>query len=229
MRTVYAFMAVVSLCSSPFVRARQTEEETTSVRQLVLEGVIVSSDPSRSVALVRRPGGSHARAVNVGETIYGFELLEVSDSAITVREGKEILRLTLSGEWEVTPAPALARASSSQSPSPSSHQRVRRELQRSLVEERLSEEMPRILTHTGVTPRVVEGEVRGFRITRLPGGTVLDDAGIRTGDVLLSINEISMNSAYALIDLYPRLQQEDEIRVVLERAGEVVTLVYAFN
>jgi len=229
MRTVYTFMAAVSLCSSPPVQARQAEEETTSVRQLVLEGVIVSSDPSRSVALVRRPGGSHARAVNVGETIYGFELLEVSDAAITVREGKEILRLTLSGEWEVTPAPALAHASSSQSPSPSSHQRVRRELQRSRVEERLSEEMPRILTHTGVTPRVVEGEVRGFRITRLPGGTVLDDAGIRTGDVLLSINEISMNSAYALIDLYPRLQQEDEIRVVLERAGEVVTLVYAFN
>ena len=229
MRTVYAFMAVVSLCPSPFVRARQAEEEKTSVRQLVLEGVIVSSDPSRSVALVRRPGGSHARAVNVGETIYGFELLEVSDAAITVREGKEILRLTLSGEWEATPPPALAHASSSQSPSPSSHQRVRRELQRSRVEERLSEEMPRILTHTGVTPRVVEGEVRGFRITRLPGGTVLDDAGIRTGDVLLSINEISMNSAYALIDLYPRLQQEDEIRVVLERAGEVVTLVYAFN
>src|SRR3972149_1858713 len=84
-------LVVKELCPVATIarRARQAEEEKPSVRQLVLEGVIVSSDPSRSVALVRRPGGSHACAVNVGETIYGFELLEVSDAAITLREGKE--------------------------------------------------------------------------------------------------------------------------------------------
>ena len=61
------------------------------------------------------------------------------------------------------------------------------------------------------------------------GATVLDDAGIRTGDVLLSINEISLNSPYALMELYPRIQEADEIRVLLERDGEVKTLVYSFD
>ena len=98
-----------------------------------------------------------------------------------------------------------------------------------MVEKRLSEEMPRILAQTGLTPRVLEGRVNGFRITRLPRGTVLDDAGIRAGDVLVSINEIFLNSPYTLIDLYPRLQEEDEIRLVLERAGQTVTYVYNFN
>ena len=202
-------------------------EESAPDPELFLEGVIVAADPRRSVALVRRSGGSYARAVTVGEVIYGFELLEVSDGGIVVRGGQEVLRLNLSGEWQSAPRTAPTN-SMPESPVeiPAS---VRTELQRSSVEARLSEEMPRILAQTGLTPRVLEGRVKGFRITQLPRGTVLDEAGIRTGDVVVSINEISLNSPYTLIDLYPRLQAEEEIRVILERGGQTVTYVYNFN
>jgi type II secretion system protein C len=192
-----------------------------------LEGVIIASDTHRSVALLRRAGSSFARAVTVGETFYEFELLEVSDSGIVVREGGEIRRLDLSGKWQAAPAKAPEEPMPRPSAEPPAS--VRTELERATVEARLSDEMPRILSQTGLTPRVLEGRVSGFRITRLPGGTLLDDAGIRAGDVLLSINEISLDSPYTLIDLYPRLQAEDEIRVVLERAGHTVTYVYNFN
>ncbi len=205
----------------------QAVEESASDPALSLDGVIVAADPHRSVALIRRSGGSYARAVTVGETIYGFELLEVSGSGIIVREGQEVLRLSLSGEWQS--APRTAPTDAMPEPPVEMPASVRTELQRSLVEARLSEEMPLILTQTGLTPRVLEGRVKGFRITRLPRGTVLDEAGIRTGDVVMSINEIALNSPYTLIDLYPRLQAEDEIRVVLERAGQTVTYVYNFN
>jgi general secretion pathway protein C len=201
--------------------------ESSAEPELFLEGVIVAADPHRSVALVRRPGGGYARAVSVGETIYGFELLEVTDSGILVRGEQQVLRLGLSGEWQ--PAPATAPPDPVSEPRVQEPASVRKELERNSVEARLSEEMPRILTQTGLTPRVLEGRVKGFRITRLPGGTVLDDAGIRTGDVLLSINEISLNSPYTLIDLYPRLQSEEEIRVVLERGGKTLTYVYDFD
>ena len=208
-------------------QTEQAVETPSSGPELFLEGVIVASDPNRSVALVRRPGAGYARAVTVGETIYGFELLEVSSSGIIVREGQNILRLNSSGEWQV--APRTAPADSMPEPAIEMPASVRTELRRFLVEQRLSEEMPRILTGTSLTPRILEGQVKGFRITRLPGGTVLDDAGIRAGDVLVSINEISLNSPYTLIDLYPRLQAEEEIRVVLERAGEIFTYVYHFD
>jgi type II secretory pathway component PulC len=144
-----------------------------------------------------------------------------------VREGGEVRRLDLSGEWQ--PAPVTAPEEPIPAAPVEAPASVRTKLQRATVETRLSEEMPRILSQTGLTPRVLEGRVSGFRITRLPRGTLLDDAGIRAGDVLLSINEISLDSPYTLIDLYPRLQSEDEIRVVLERAGHTVTYVYNFN
>jgi type II secretion system protein C len=220
----------------------QAEEGSSGAPELTLEGVIIASDPSNAVALVRRPGATHARAVKVGQRVYGFELLEVSDTAIWLRRGEEVIRLTLAGDWQPATRSVVADAERSgeeeRADSSSDEEErqalarptgIRRQIQRSLLEERLSREMPLILTKTGLTPRVEEGEVTGFRITRLPKGTVLDEAGIRAGDILLRINEISLNSPYALIDLYPRLQEEDEIRVLLERDGKTITLVYSFN
>lgn len=220
-------LAVQSDAAEESPRQEAPENSSTSEPILFLEGVVVASQPERSVALVRRPGGGYARAVTVGETIYGYELLQVSSEGITVREGTGVFRVTLSGEWmRETPRSVNGSPTEEKVESPASR---RTELERSLVEKRLSAEMPRILAQTGLTPRVLEGRIQGFRITRLPGGTVLDDAGIRAGDVLMSINGISLNSPYTLIGLYPRLQAEDEIRVVLERAGHTVTYVYNFN
>jgi hypothetical protein len=56
---------------------------------LILEGVIITSDPGASVALVRRPDARRARSVRVGETIYGMVLVEVSqEAAVFERDGK---------------------------------------------------------------------------------------------------------------------------------------------
>ena len=249
-----ALVVQAGIFSEPSTAAGQDVEEASSAEpKLILEGVIVASEPSNAVALVRRPESPFARAVKIGEKVYGFELIEVSDSAVRFKQGDDVIRLTLAGQWQRSTTPVIADANPPEgietpdSPdmpdmedvpdvpdvedrqAPQISADMKRQLRRSLLEERLSREMPVILTKTGLTPRVEEGVVTGFRITRLPKGTVLDEAGIQTGDVLLSINEISLNSPYALMELYPRLQEADEIRVLLERDGEVKTLVYSFD
>ncbi len=240
-----ALVIQAGIFSEPSTAAgHQVEEASSAEPELSLEGVIVASEPSNAVALVRRPESPFARAVKVGEKVYGFELIEVSDSAVRFKQGDDVIRLTLAGQWQRSTTPVVADANPPEgietpdvedAPDIEDGQAseisadMKRQLRRSLLEERLSREMPVILTKTGLTPRVEEGVVTGFRITRLPKGTVLDEAGIQTGDVLLSINEISLNSPYALMELYPRLQEADEIRVLLERDGEVKTLVYSFD
>lgn len=212
-----------------------TAEESGAEPEFILEGVIVASVPSNAVALVRRPDSAFARAVKVGETVYGFELIAVSDGAVRFKHGDTVIRVTLAGQWQrsstavISDTDRVAADEAAKQGAPELSSEMKRQLRRSLLEERLSREMPVILTKTGLTPRVVEGVVTGFRITRFPKGTVLDEAGIRTGDVLLSINDISLNSPYALMELYPRLQEADKIRVLLERGGEVRTLIYSFD
>ena len=237
-----ALVIQAGIFSEPSTAAGQAVEEASSAEpKLILEGVIVASEPSNAVALVRRPESTFARAVKVGEKVYGFVLIEVSDSAVRFKQGDDVIRLTLAGQWQRSTTPVIADANppegietpdvedAEEGQASEISADMKRQLRRSLLEERLSREMPVILTKTGLTPRVEEGVVTGVRITRLPKGTVLDEAGIQTGDVLLSINEISLNSPYALMELYPRLQEADEIRVLLERDGEVKTLVYRFD
>ncbi len=234
-----AFLIQVGIFSEPSTAAAGQKAEASSTEPpLILEGVIVASVPANAVALLRRPGSTFARAVKVGEKVYGFELLEVSDGAVRLKQGDAVIRLTLAGQWQRATRPFVVEANHSEGmdaaqvedgQTPELSAEMKRQFHRSLLEERLSREMPVILTKTGLTPRVEEGVVTGFRITRLPKGTVLDEAGIQAGDVLLSINEISLNSPYALMELYPRLQEADEIRVLLQRDGEVRTLVYSFD
>ena len=237
-----ALVIQAGIFSEPSTAAGEAVEEASSAEpKLILEGVIVASEPSNAVALVRRPESTFARAVKVGEKVYGFVLIEVSDSAVRFKQGDDVIRLTLAGQWQRSTTPVIADANppegietpdvedAEEGQASEISADMKRQLRRSLLEERLSREVPVILTKTGLTPRVEEGVVTGVRITRLPKGTVLDEAGIQTGDVLLSINEISLNSPYALMELYPRLQEADEIRVLLERDGEVKTLVYRFD
>jgi type II secretory pathway component PulC len=99
-----------------------------------------------------------------------------------------------------------------------------REMERVRTEERLERELPVILGETRVTPRVEQGELRGLRITHLPGGTLLSEFGLRVGDVLMSVNEQPVESLGALNGLYADLLKEREIRIVIEREGRIVEL-----
>ena len=137
----------------------------------------------------RRPESTFARAVKVGEKVYGFVLIEVSDSAVRFKQGDDVIRLTLAGQWQRSTTPVIADANppegietpdvedAEEGQASEISADMKRQLRRSLLEERLSREMPVILTKTGLTPRVEEGVVTGVRITRLPKGTVLDEAG----------------------------------------------------
>lgn len=246
LRVSRAFIISALCLCTPFVALYGPSVEKASARQetveskadpepvaarlpeLVLEGVIVTSDPSAAVALLRRPGSSRARAVKIGENVYGFRLVEISEGAIVLGRDGQLTRVTLAGEWAPTTS-AMLTADAGPTPELEIDSEVKKELRRSLVEDRLIGELPVIVRETRLVPRLDGGEITGFRITSLPEGTLLTEAGLKPGDVLLNINGIALNSAANFSELYPRLHAEDEIRVVVERHGEILKIVYSFN
>ncbi len=207
--------------------------------ELILEGVIVSANPSSSVALVRRPAARRGRSLRVGESVYGAKLLEVSDDeALFERDGIRLRLLLGGGRAPASPVVADLPGASvdnendtglAKNQEAEAESWVFRELERSAAAARLAKEMPVILAETALIPWLEEGEVQGLQIAKLPGGTILTDAGLMPGDVLLSINELPMNGFAALQGLYSRLRSEDEIRVVVERGGQILKLAYNFH
>ena len=84
--------------------------------------------------------------------------------------------------------------------------------------------MSHILADTAIAPVMEEGRVVGVQLTRVPEGSLLTDAGLRTGDVVTRINDTEIDGMATLIGLWPRLQNATELRAVVLRGGQPVAL-----
>jgi type II secretory pathway component PulC len=181
-------------------------------------GVVVTAAPDRSVAVLRSEGRS--RAVRVGETAFGGRVVRVASDVVTLDFGGETVDLRVRGGAGL---PVAARASNLPAEDPRSPGRT---MMRTEVQRRIADETPRILSETAIAPvSGPNGGITGFALTRLPaGGSLLADAGLKAGDVVTEINGTAIDSLPTLISLWPRLQNEKEIKAVVLRDGQPVTI-----
>jgi type II secretory pathway component PulC len=76
------------------------------------------------------------------------------------------------------------------------------------------------------SPNTVEGKPAGVRVDQLGSGSLVEQSGLQSGDIVKSVNGIRVNSTDDLLSQSDRLQNSPEIRVVVERDGRHRTLVY---
>ena len=194
---------------------------SSSPPEVEVVGVVVSRQPERSVAILRSAG--HTRVAGVGETTFGARLLAVAADGATFDFGdgaSHKLRLvasTIAPVRLVVPPPP--RSGPPEDPATPARAMERRE-----VDRRLGAEIPRILAETAVTPVMEDGQVAGLALTRIPEGSLLTDAGLRPGDILREVNDTKIDGMAALIGLWPRLQSATELRAVVTRNGQPVSL-----
>lgn len=186
---------------------------------LTLVGV-VSRREGAGVALLRSSG--RTRVVSVGEIAFGGRLTAVSPSGATLDFAGESVELRLPGEARpVPPVPApRAPAEPPEDPATPARDMSRRELER-----RIAAETPRILAETVLVPATEDGRIVGFTMTRVPDGSLLSDAGLRSGDVLVSVNGNPLDGLPTLIGLWPRLQNETRLQAVVLRGGRPVSVI----
>lgn len=184
--------------------------------QVTLLGVVVSRAPERSAALLACEG--RPRAALVGESVCGAKLVRVGPEGVTLEEDGARREVSLAGSALPLPAPATPPAA----PTPDAP--GVRTLARAEVERRLSQEIPRILAETTLLPVSEEGRVTGFALTRLPEGSLLSEAGLLPGDVLLEVNGTPIDSLATLAGLFARLRGESEIQASILRGGSPVAL-----
>lgn len=190
-------------------------------------GVVVSRKPELSSAVVH--AGGRARVVGIGDSVGGARVLEITPAGVTLLLGGERTLLRLRGEVAASAAPAFAgagiRDAVTLEPPPASGDPGVKTLLRRDVDARLASEIPRILAETTMFPVTEDGRVIGFTLTRLPEGTLLSEVGLRPGDVLLQLNDVSIDSLATLISLWPRLQGAPQLRAEVLRAGQPASLV----
>jgi len=200
---------------------------------LAVTGVVVRRTPERSTAVLS--SGGKTRVVSVGDTAFGGRVVSVSAEAVALDFGAErvVLRLPSAAQAAGRPKAPSRAATGPVSPPPGAPpedpETPARTMQRADVQRRMGDEIPRILAETAMVPVLEDGRVVGVQLARLPEGSLLTDAGLRAGDVITQINGTEIDGMATLVALWPRLQSANELRAVVTRDGQPVSLVVSLR
>ena len=86
------------------------------------------------------------------------------------------------------------------------------------------EQQATLMRSARITPEKRDGQVIGFKLARVQGGSLLDTLGLKNGDVLKSINGFEMSDPQKALEAYARLRAADRLSVAVERGGKPMNL-----
>ncbi len=181
-----------------------------------LLGTLSSSLRERSVATLLLPTG---RAVSVweGDQVLGAEIVEIARNAITLRREGLLEELSM---HPVAAIPSIAFVT------PITAQDYA--VSRTEVMTRLGD-LYSISKEVRVMPAFRDGQPIGFRFAGLAPDSVVAKLGLKTGDVIRSINGQPLDSMQRVLGLAAALDHTPEVLVQLEREGQLLTHRYRLN
>jgi general secretion pathway protein C len=230
------------------VRGQQrTEPLPASALPLQLVGVVKdTTTPSRSAALIHcsDPEGRHgARLFAIGERACDVaEITEIREQEVVIRNlltnRLELLTLPKAGTRSAQPADRAANEvppeAKAEAPAPrveaSSPDEVDVELRKDVLDHYLAD-VPGVLDSALATPRYASGgtgpqTIEGYEITRIRTGGIVDQLGLRDGDVIVEVNGQKLDSLAAVMGLFSRAQGLSGAKMMVLRGGRRVTFVY---
>ena len=158
-------------------------------------------------------GLSNGRQVSVGageELEPGLTLSAVAPDHVMLSRGGAPFRLDfpdmMSGAASVAPATTAQPAVATPEPTPA---------------EGVAVDPQRLIAQAGLRPRIQGLGVNGLTVSASGDGGELRNAGLRSGDVILSVNGTALNSPQALAALRGQLADAPSAQIQFERDGQV--------
>lgn len=88
------------------------------------------------------------------------------------------------------------------------------------------ENLPALLQQMRVVPNQIDGQDKGFRISRVRAGSVFEGMGMRRDDVIMAINGRAIATPEDAFWLFRYLKDEPYIKLDMERGAQPLTLEY---
>lgn len=218
----------------------------TTLDHLELLGVVVEDGGVPGFAVIRnsKQGGS-VDTYMVGDFIAGgVKVVEIREREVVILQAggqvgdEERLSLLFSRKnagrkGRGGRAPIRSRRSRSRQKTSKEAISIIDENRRRINMARLMEEagqnLASLLADLHTSTNMVDGKPSGISVDQIGEDPISRRVGIRSGDVVRSINEKRVNSINDIVREGKRLENAPEIRVVIERNGRQRTLVYKIN
>jgi general secretion pathway protein C len=148
--------------------------------------------------------------VQQGQTIKGWLLQDVSANRLLFTSGRDQCVLTIFND---KPAAELVQG-----------ERNTVRLSKAEVQGVLNDPNA-LLKQALYKPSKRNGKVEGFRITNIQDDSLLEQAGLEDGDVLVRVNGQTIDGPAKMMQVYTGLQSSKAVTMNIRRGGELLTLV----
>ena len=163
------------------------------------------------------PGQNDPKAYKIGQDVFGYKLIQIDNSRIFLRIGKQVKVIDMFIDTKDEPASAVA------SVQPGGSQRYKQNISRTELQQKILNNMDNALTGLRAGPYRVNGQITGFKLFRVAPDTVLYKLGARDGDVIKRINGHPIDSTEKLYRMWQGFPTESRIVIDLERSNQIVT------
>jgi len=83
-----------------------------------------------------------------------------------------------------------------------------------------------IMRDVKIRPYSANGKKLGIAITKLNENGILKEIGIKQGDIIETVNDLTLNSPYQIFNAYRKLKEKDQLIVKVLRRAKPLILTY---
>ncbi len=206
----------------------------TSLR-LKLAGTVVGDDNQYYAIIEDTSNRGHQGLYQVGDAIQKRIIAEIQDKCVLLDQNGTYERLCFQDHQEsinLSPGRPQPRSAAPEAEDGGNGNKdvvqvdnATWQIRRELMQEQFAN-LGGLSQQARVTPYVVQGETRGFRLTRLKANSLLQKIGLEHGDVLQKVNGSSLTSPADALQAYQQLQQAGTVRLEILRRNRASTLTY---
>lgn len=195
----------------------------TSQGDLVLLGTAVGS-ARETFALVQKTSTREERVFRLGDRVFDLgPLVAVTKDMAEIQAGGERVKL-------MTPTAPKTGMPAEGTPATPGSIATQVGTGSYVIEQRALnaalDNIGQAMTDARLLPSMKDGKVEGFRVSEVKPAGVFGMVGIKNGDVLLRINDLTIDSPDKAIQSFVSLKGQSRIKLDLIRDGQPMTLNY---
>lgn len=218
------------VAQSPQTGVQGVDEEADSplLRKYELNGVILLPGEG-SIALIKRIGERESGIYRKGDMLDGFELVKIERYRVFLSDGLKTTVLPMYYRYTAKKAGmTLEPLKRREAVDLSSGSRVfKKVLSRSDIENRLFSKANQILSQIAISPHMVDGNMEGLRLVRVPSDNIVYELGARSGDIIRRVNGHELKQVDQMYSLWENIKDDSFITVELERGNQLLS--YSFE
>jgi general secretion pathway protein C len=86
-----------------------------------------------------------------------------------------------------------------------------------------------LLQTARMVPQVKNGQTIGFKLLEMEKGSLLEQIGLKVGDLIVEINQVKLNSPEKALQIFQQVREANNITLGLIRNGQSKTFEYSFE